>query len=242
MWKNIGFVSWVHHLLCSVRCDDCWFKRYVMAYLLLQCPCPFFSYLTFFFCFLHFCGARRAVIYRWQQAIPPSMAFLKTILGFLNFAYTVLVLNYSCVGFMVPLFPLLTSHSLSCHSYRFLIWCFGQVLSLHETLASYGSVYYIGTVIPITLILLSYIIKPAPARSKARKDQWVRYESLVLFMGFWITSKWVWVKRSTVVALLSTWHPWTFGTLLFMLVLMDLLSWRIGVVWILNLLSLHRLK
>ncbi|KAG7015613.1 Lysophospholipid acyltransferase 1 [Cucurbita argyrosperma subsp. argyrosperma] len=85
------------------------------------------------------------VIYRWQQAIPPSMAFLKSILGFLNFAYTVLVLNYSCVGFMV--------------------------LSLHETLASYGSVYYIGSVIPITLIVLGSVIKPAPARSNARKDQ-----------------------------------------------------------------------
>lgn len=47
-----------------------------------------------------------------------------------------------------------------------------QVLSLHETLAAYGSVYYIGTIIPIVLILLGKIIKPArPARSKPRKDQ-----------------------------------------------------------------------
>lgn len=99
--KNIGSVSWVHHLLRSVRGDDCWFKRYVMACLLLHCP--FFSYVTLFFCFLDLGTAHRAVIYRWQQAIPPSMAFLKSILGFLNFAYTVLVLNYSCVGFMVPL-------------------------------------------------------------------------------------------------------------------------------------------
>ncbi|CAK9175399.1 unnamed protein product [Ilex paraguariensis] len=84
------------------------------------------------------------VIYRWQQAT--STALLKMILVFLNFAYTLLVLNYSCVGFMV--------------------------LSLHETLASYGSVYYIGTVVPIALILLGNIIKPAkPVRSKARKEQ-----------------------------------------------------------------------
>ncbi|KAH7514016.1 hypothetical protein FEM48_Zijuj11G0043900 [Ziziphus jujuba var. spinosa] len=86
------------------------------------------------------------VIYRWQQAVPPNMALVKKILAFLNFAYTLLVLNYSCVGFMV--------------------------LSLHETLASYGSVYYVGTILPVVLILLSYIIKPAkPARSKSRKDQ-----------------------------------------------------------------------
>ncbi|KAL7182950.1 hypothetical protein ACSBR1_041605 [Camellia fascicularis] len=85
-------------------------------------------------------------IYRWQQAIPPNMALLKQLLVLLNFAYTVLVLNYSCVGFMV--------------------------LSLRETLVAYGSVCYIGTIVPIVFILLGYIIKPArPSRSKARKDQ-----------------------------------------------------------------------
>ncbi|KAL2517009.1 Lysophospholipid acyltransferase 1 [Abeliophyllum distichum] len=84
------------------------------------------------------------VIYRWQQATQSDL--FKKIFAFLNFAYTLLVLNYSCVGFMV--------------------------LSLHETLAAYGSVYYVGTVIPIALILLGKIIKPArPPRSKARKDQ-----------------------------------------------------------------------
>ncbi|RVW16242.1 hypothetical protein VitviT2T_002065 [Vitis vinifera] len=84
------------------------------------------------------------VLYRWQQAT--SNALFKKMVVFINFAYTLLVLNYSCVGFMV--------------------------LSLHETLASYGSVYYIGTILPIVLVLLGYIIKPAkPVRSKARKEQ-----------------------------------------------------------------------
>ncbi|XP_027334649.1 lysophospholipid acyltransferase 1-like isoform X1 [Abrus precatorius] len=86
------------------------------------------------------------VIYKWQQAMPPTMALVKNVLVFMNFAYTLLVLNYSCVGFMV--------------------------LSLHETLASYGSVYYIGTIVPVVIILLGHIIKPAkPVRSKARKEQ-----------------------------------------------------------------------
>ncbi|CAA3005602.1 lysophospholipid acyltransferase 1 [Olea europaea var. sylvestris] len=84
------------------------------------------------------------VLYRWQQATQSNL--FKKIFIFVNFAYTLLVLNYSCVGFMV--------------------------LSLHETLAAYGSVYYVGTVIPIALILLGKIIKPArPSRAKARKDQ-----------------------------------------------------------------------
>jgi lysophospholipid acyltransferase len=47
-----------------------------------------------------------------------------------------------------------------------------QVLTLQETLALYGSVYYIGTIAPVVLILLGNMIKPAkPSRSKARKEQ-----------------------------------------------------------------------
>ncbi|KAL3645384.1 Lysophosphatidylcholine acyltransferase 1 [Castilleja foliolosa] len=83
------------------------------------------------------------VIYRWQQA--SQSALFKKLLDLLNFSYTLLVLNYSSVGFMV--------------------------LSLHETLIAYGSVYYIGTIIPVALILLGNIIKPArAARSKDRKE------------------------------------------------------------------------
>ncbi|KAL2238177.1 lysophospholipid acyltransferase 1 [Sesamum indicum] len=84
------------------------------------------------------------VLYRWQQASQTPL--VKKLFDLLNFAYTLLVLNYSCVGFMV--------------------------LSLHETVTAYRSVYYIGTIVPIVLILLGKVIKPArPARSKARKDE-----------------------------------------------------------------------
>ncbi|CAH2038080.1 unnamed protein product [Thlaspi arvense] len=85
------------------------------------------------------------VIYRWQQAITPRLAMLRKIMVFINFLYTVLVLNYSAVGFMV--------------------------LSLHETLTAYGSVYYIGTIIPVVLILLSYVVPAKPSRSKPRKEE-----------------------------------------------------------------------
>ncbi|KAK4262718.1 hypothetical protein QN277_028245 [Acacia crassicarpa] len=100
------------------------------------------GYLIFFVqSALMIAGSR--VIYRWQQSVAPAVA---NVLSFMNFLYTLLVLNYSCVGFMV--------------------------LSLHETLASYGSVYYIGTILPIVLILSGYIIKPGkPVRSKARKAE-----------------------------------------------------------------------
>ncbi|KAF3586868.1 hypothetical protein F2Q69_00026504 [Brassica cretica] len=85
------------------------------------------------------------VIYRWQQAISPKLAILRSIMVFINFLYTVLVLNYSAVGFMV--------------------------LSLHETLTAYGSVYYIGTIIPVGLILLSYVVPAKPSRPKPRKEE-----------------------------------------------------------------------
>ncbi|KAH1097347.1 hypothetical protein J1N35_014268 [Gossypium stocksii] len=83
------------------------------------------------------------VLYRWEQAT--NMGLVKKALVFINFAYTLLILNYSAVGFLV--------------------------LSLHESLALYGSVYYVGTILPITLILLGYIVPAKPARSKARKQQ-----------------------------------------------------------------------
>nr|AHE80984.1 acyl-CoA:lysophosphatidylcholine acyltransferase [Bernardia pulchella] len=85
------------------------------------------------------------VIYRWQQAIPPKKVLFKKMLVFINMAYTLLVLNCSCVGFMV--------------------------LSFHETIAAYGSVYYVGTIVPIVIFLLGFIIKPARSvKSKGRKD------------------------------------------------------------------------
>lgn len=40
-----------------------------------------------------------AVLYRWQQASQSSL--VKNLLVFVNFAYTLLILNYSCIGFMV---------------------------------------------------------------------------------------------------------------------------------------------
>ncbi|XP_073052023.1 LOW QUALITY PROTEIN: lysophospholipid acyltransferase 1-like [Primulina eburnea] len=84
------------------------------------------------------------VIYRWQQASKSSV--FRNILVLVNFAYTLMVLNYSSVGFMV--------------------------LSLHETLTAYRSVYFVGTIVPIVVLLLGKIIKPArPASSKARKDE-----------------------------------------------------------------------
>ncbi|KAJ8766178.1 hypothetical protein K2173_021695 [Erythroxylum novogranatense] len=85
------------------------------------------------------------VIYRWQQAIPPTKDVIKKIMVLMNFAYTLLVLNYSSVGFML--------------------------LSLHETLAAYGSVYYVGTILPVILVLLGKIINPAKPVRKARKEQ-----------------------------------------------------------------------
>lgn len=114
------------------------------------------------------------VIYRWQQATKGTL--FEKILTLMNFAYTLLVLNYSAVGFMVSsLFFRKNLARVQTKRYNLTIGFLAhvlQVLSLHETLTSYGSVYYIGTVIPIVLILLGKVIKPArPTRSKASKEE-----------------------------------------------------------------------
>ncbi|XP_024995507.1 lysophospholipid acyltransferase 1-like [Cynara cardunculus var. scolymus] len=85
-------------------------------------------------------------IYRWQQSVPSDKRGLKKMLMHSNFAYTVLVLNYSAVGFMV--------------------------LSLDETITAYGSVYFIGTIVPVVFIILGNIVaKPKPAAPRVRKQQ-----------------------------------------------------------------------
>ncbi|XP_010255524.1 PREDICTED: lysophospholipid acyltransferase 1-like [Nelumbo nucifera] len=102
------------------------------------------GYIIFFVQSVLMVAASR-VIYRWQRALPRNMDLVKKILVFMNFTCTLLSLNYSCVAFLV--------------------------LSMHETITSYGSVYYVGTVIPIILILLGCIFKPKPSRYKDQKEQ-----------------------------------------------------------------------
>jgi hypothetical protein len=97
-----GIISWVHNILCPVSVDDCWFKGYDLEDL-------FFGH---FLCrklkrkeeITNPLSLPRAVLYRWQQTIPPNMALVKKLLVFINVAYTILVLNYSAVGFMVSTF------------------------------------------------------------------------------------------------------------------------------------------
>lgn len=68
------------------------------------------------------------------------------------------------------------------------LFCLSQVLSFQETLTAYKSVYFIATIVPISLIILGKIIKPArPARTKARKEEWDAFailDSEVLGLNF----------------------------------------------------------
>lgn len=86
------------------------------------------------------------VIYRWHQAIPEKVLLGRKALILANMVYTALALNYACVGFMV--------------------------LSLHETLAAYASVSYVGTLVPIAMILLGSVLKPPKSsKPRAKKEQ-----------------------------------------------------------------------
>uniref|UniRef100_A0A0D6QUZ7 Wax synthase domain-containing protein n=1 Tax=Araucaria cunninghamii TaxID=56994 RepID=A0A0D6QUZ7_ARACU len=84
------------------------------------------------------------VIYRWRQALSETAVLGRKMLTLTNVIYTALVLNYACIGFLV--------------------------LSLHETLASYSSVHYVGTLVPVVLILLGSVLKP-PRAAKARSKK-----------------------------------------------------------------------
>ena len=80
---------------------------------------------VFWACNLNVFFSFNAVIYRWQQAVSNSV--LRNILAFLNFAYTLLVLNYSCIGFQVSSKPL--NQALVCFiscrkSEVWTQWCF----------------------------------------------------------------------------------------------------------------------
>ena len=68
---------------------------------------------VFWACNLNVFFSFNAVIYRWQQAVSNSV--LRSILAFLNFAYTLLVLNYSCIGFQVSSKPLNQALVVLCH-------------------------------------------------------------------------------------------------------------------------------
>lgn len=103
-----GFISRVPHILCAVGTDDCWFKRWESGYaFVLLHFIQMLKVKRFIDCLKHIVGPW-AVIYRWQQAVPPKMDLVKKVFVFLNFAYTVLVLNYSCVGFMVLSFSFIS--------------------------------------------------------------------------------------------------------------------------------------
>ncbi|KAF5935478.1 hypothetical protein HYC85_026607 [Camellia sinensis] len=61
-----------------------------------------------------------------------------------------------------------------------------QLLSLHETVAAYRSVYFIGTIDPIVVILPGYVIRPErPLTSKAwEKLSFLTSLMLCLVRGF----------------------------------------------------------
>lgn len=87
--------------------------------------------------------AASRVIYRWQQAIPEGSWFLNKMSWLASLFHTVFVLNYSCIGFIV--------------------------LSLHQTLESYSSVYYAGTLLSVTVIIFGMVVKPPRSvRSKPK--------------------------------------------------------------------------
>ena len=110
---------------------------------------------VFWACNLNVFLSFNAVIYRWQQAVSNSV--LCSILAFLNFAYTLLVLNYSCIGFQVSSKPLNQALVVLCHvgSRKFAMysWNFRSWMEMGWILVSKKKVGSLNTMILLYIIL-----------------------------------------------------------------------------------------
>jgi lysophospholipid acyltransferase len=86
------------------------------------------------------------VLYRWQKVIPEKAALAQDLLTLVHGIYVVIVLNLTCIAFLV--------------------------LDFVETIAVYRSVYFIGTFIPVLIMILGQVIKaPRTARKPRVKKE-----------------------------------------------------------------------
>eukprot|EP00249_Psilotum_nudum_P037077 c9421_g1_i1 orf=269-1687(+) len=90
------------------------------------------------------------VIYRWQRAIPKQLVWLKKVGWCISFSYTVFILNYACIGFLV--------------------------LSVNETVMAYSSLYYAGSVLPLLLLIFDAVVNPP----RPEKQRLMKAESVLM--------------------------------------------------------------
>ncbi|KAH8975649.1 hypothetical protein BDL97_01G169500 [Sphagnum fallax] len=95
-----------------------------------------------FFVNTAFMIAGSRVLYRWQKVIPKKAALAQDLLTLVNGIYVVIVLNLTCIAFLV--------------------------LDFVDTIAVYRSVYFIGTLIPVLIMILGQVIKPPRTARKPR--------------------------------------------------------------------------
>ncbi|KAG0615285.1 hypothetical protein M758_5G029100 [Ceratodon purpureus] len=79
------------------------------------------------------------VIFKWQSALPEKAVWARALGHLINGLFVALVNNYAAIGFLL--------------------------LSYQETLQAFSSVYYVGTVVPIAIILFGHFVKPPRAGS-----------------------------------------------------------------------------
>ncbi|GBG67101.1 hypothetical protein CBR_g78882 [Chara braunii] len=92
------------------------------------------GYLLFFAnTALMIAGSR--VIHRWERLVSPKHGAVQLVLAALQNMYSILTINYAAFGFLL--------------------------LSLKDTLTIYGEMHYIGTLVPVLVILIG-IVTPSP--------------------------------------------------------------------------------
>lgn len=104
------------------------------------------GYLLYFIHSALFVAGSR-VIYKWQLLIPEKAVLARRLGHLVNGLFGALVNNYACIGFLL--------------------------LSSHETLQAYSSVYYVGTIVPVAIVLFGLVVKPPRAGNiiKTKKVQ-----------------------------------------------------------------------
>lgn len=142
MYWNISVSTWLRHYVYE-RLVPKGGKAGFMELLTTQVVSAVWHglYIGYLLYFIHsalmISGSK--VLYKWQSALPEKAVWARGLGHLINGLFVALVNNYAAIGFLL--------------------------LSYRETLQAFSSVYYVGTIVPVTIILFGNFVKPPRARN-----------------------------------------------------------------------------
>lgn len=85
------------------------------------------------------------VIYKWQSSLSEKAVWARRLGHLINGLFGALVNNYGCIGFLL--------------------------LSFSETMQAYSSVNYVGTIVPVAIIVLGLVVKPPRSTTRVNNKK-----------------------------------------------------------------------